>query len=285
MNCSEAIASAFRAACLAELQALKPGNVHIHAVGHGMTVADFEASAEAAAPHIAASGASVGRRIFSAVHATHLHAGQNTNLGIVLLCAPLAAATEAVSPNGDLRAALREVLATLTVDDAALCFKAIELAAPAGLGSAPEHDVHAPPTVTLLEAMHAAAHRDRIARHYATDFADIFEAGLTCARATAETGGNAALIAERVYWQFLTQIPDSHIARKFGSARAEEIRAQASALNVRLTCAVDEYAARALLLDLDAELKSAAINPGTTADLTVTTMFLYILGSKTAYSP
>ena len=33
----------------AELEALKPGNVHIHAGGHGMTVRDFLMSAEAAA--------------------------------------------------------------------------------------------------------------------------------------------------------------------------------------------------------------------------------------------
>lgn len=285
MNRPETIAAAFCAACLAELQALKPGNVHIHASGHGMTVADFEASAEAAAPYIAASGASVGRRIFSAVQATRACVGQNTNLGIVLLCAPLAAAAETVSPNGDLHAALGQVLTALTVDDAALCYKAIALAAPAGLGSAPEHDVHAPPTVTLLEAMRAAAHRDRIARQYATDFADIFGDRLSYAQKAAGVGADATTIAERVYWQFLTQIPDSHIARKYGSARAEEIRAQASDLDARLTCAADEDAARALLLRLDTELKAAAINPGTTADLTVATMFVYSLGNKTAYSP
>jgi triphosphoribosyl-dephospho-CoA synthase len=285
VNRSEAIAAAFRAACMAELRALKPGNVHIHASGHGMTVADFEASAEAAAPYIAASGVSVGGRIFSAVQATRARVRQNTNLGIVLLCAPLAAAAEMVPSNGDLRSALRDVLAALTVDDAALCFKAIELAAPAGLGSVPEHDVHASPTVTLLEAMRAAAHRDRIAHQYATDFADIFESGLSCAREAAEAGGDAASIAERVYWRFLTQIPDSHIARKYGLPRAEAVRAQASALDARLACAADEAAARALFLAFDAELKGAAINPGATADLTVTTMFVYSLGSKSAYLP
>ena len=30
-----------RDACLMELRALKPGNVHVHAPGHGMTVADL----------------------------------------------------------------------------------------------------------------------------------------------------------------------------------------------------------------------------------------------------
>ena len=56
------IAAAFLAACAAELAALKPGNVHVHAAGHGMTVEDF-AAAPAAAPAIAAAGAPVGERV------------------------------------------------------------------------------------------------------------------------------------------------------------------------------------------------------------------------------
>ena len=70
-----AIAAAFVAACRAELLALKPGNVHVHAAGHGMTVQDFERSAESAAPEIAASGRSVGERILAAVAATRAAVG------------------------------------------------------------------------------------------------------------------------------------------------------------------------------------------------------------------
>jgi triphosphoribosyl-dephospho-CoA synthase len=161
-----------------------------------------------------------------------------------------------------------------------MCFKAIELAAPAGLGSAAEHDVHAPPAVTLLEAMRAVRHRDRIACQYATDFTDILESGLSCARASAKTGADAAAIAERVYWRFLTQIPDSHIARKYGSDRAEEVRAQAAALDASLALIENAEERRVLLLAFDTELKMAAINPGTTADLTVATMFVHSLGNN-----
>ena len=64
------LGKAMRDACLRELRALKPGNVHIHAPGHGMTAADFETSAEAVAyvftlPHLA-----VGERILRAVEET-----------------------------------------------------------------------------------------------------------------------------------------------------------------------------------------------------------------------
>ena len=56
------IAAAYEASCLAELDALKPGNVHAFADGHRMAVADFAASARISAPHLAKAGAGLGAR-------------------------------------------------------------------------------------------------------------------------------------------------------------------------------------------------------------------------------
>ena len=55
-------ASAFAAACRDEVEAPKPGNVHVFADGHGMMVRDFLRSAEAAAPGVlhAASALAIG---------------------------------------------------------------------------------------------------------------------------------------------------------------------------------------------------------------------------------
>ncbi len=86
------IAAAFIDACVEELRAPKPGNVHIHAEGHRMTVADFVRSAEVSAPLLCRVGAPLGRRILDAAVATREAVGQNTNLGILLLCGPLAMA-------------------------------------------------------------------------------------------------------------------------------------------------------------------------------------------------
>jgi len=80
---SDIIAQSFREACLTELDALKPGNVHRHGDGHGMSAADFEKSAEAAAPVIGQAALSVGARIRLAVEATRGAVGHNTNLGII----------------------------------------------------------------------------------------------------------------------------------------------------------------------------------------------------------
>ena len=88
----------FRAACRAELEAPKPGNVHVFAAGHGMDGGRFRAQRRGRAPARSPSrGARVGARILGAVEATHAAVGMNTNLGIVLLCAPLAAAAESAA--------------------------------------------------------------------------------------------------------------------------------------------------------------------------------------------
>ena len=102
----------------------------------------------------------------------------NTNLGIVLLFAPLARAAVTRAGNESLRAALERVLAALDVADAAAAFEAIVAAQPGGLGDAAEHDVREPPRITLREAMAAAAGRDSIASEYASGYAIVFESGL-----------------------------------------------------------------------------------------------------------
>jgi triphosphoribosyl-dephospho-CoA synthase len=267
----EDVGAAFLAACSAELKALKPGNVHIHASGHGMETAQFEASAQAAAPMIAESHARVGDRILRGVTASLTAAGCNTNLGILLLAAPLAAAAQS-SGSGSLRDRLAAVLASLDADDAHAVFEAIRRANPGGLGATPEQDVAAAPTLGLLQAMALAADRDRIARAYATDFEEMFCFGLpTLQRVQCETD-DPSLAVTTLHMAYLAQAPDSHIARKFGTETAEAVRAEAEAMG-----GLWRPAARpgtfADLLAFDASLKARGLNPGTTADFVVGTLF------------
>lgn len=262
------VAAAIRAACRAELHALKPGNVHVHAEGHGMTVAQFEASAKAIAPVLAEPGLRVGERILKSVEATRAAVGCNTNLGIVLLAAPLAEAA-LLDSGGGLRSRLARVLAGLTVEDAERTFRAIRLAGPAGLGESDRHDVSKPATAGLREVMAEAAGRDRIARQYATDFEDVFDLGLPRLRAARARWDDESWAATGVYLDFLARFPDSHVARKFGAEAAEAVRRRAGPLADRLGAADRPEAMAAALLDFDRALKAEGLNPGTSADLTV----------------
>lgn len=265
-----ALRTAFETACARELTAIKPGNVHVFAEGHGMTVADFAASAHAAAPHIAARYSTVGRRIEAAACATFAAVGDNTNIGICLLCAPLAvAARDAPAPTSaeDLRARLARTLDTLTVDDAVHAYRAIRLMNPAGLGNAKEQDISTHPTLDLTAAMRLAADRDSIARQYATSYADVFERGLPILFAVGRQPANRddeRRAVSRLHMTYLTSFPDSHIARKFGHDAAVIVQREAAAVDA----GNDEA-----LLAFDASLKTRGLNPGTTADLVVATLF------------
>jgi triphosphoribosyl-dephospho-CoA synthase len=277
------IAGAYLAACQTELRALKPGNVHVHAAGHGMTVEQFLVSAEVTAPILARPGLTVGERIFQAVAATRAAVGCNTNLGIVLLAAPLAQA--ALTGTGPLRARLRRVLADLTVGDAERAFRAIALAAPAGLGRVEGSDVHAPATVTLLEAMRAARDRDRIARQYATAFADVFETGVPILRRAMGGGATCEEAAEILYLERLATIPDSHVIRKYGVETAERLRRRAAELREEARIGRAFKLTRTRLGELDRELKYNGVNPGTTADIVVGCLFSLWLTPQAETAP
>ena len=274
------IAAAFTAACLDELDAPKPGNVHRYAAGHRMTADDFVRSAEAAAGPLAQRGARVGTRVLTAVEATHAAVGSNTNLGIILLAAPLAAAAERGGP--DLPVSLAGVLAELDVEDATLAFRAIVRAAPGGLGHTERHDVFAPATVTLRQAMAEAADRDRIARQYVSDFNDVFMRGGPVLAATLTHAPDPRWAALAVYLAFLAAFPDSHVLRKHGAAVAEDTRRTAESFRARLDASERPEELLGDLLAWDSALKRDGINPGTSADLTVATLFAHRLNEHLA---
>jgi triphosphoribosyl-dephospho-CoA synthase len=267
---SRGIASAFIDACVEELSAPKPGNVHVHAAGHRMTVADFTRSALVSAPLLCCPGAPLGRRIQDAATATRDAVGQNTNLGILLLCGPLAMAAEQGRP-------VAAVIAGSDVEDARAVFAAIRIAQPAGLGSADRHDVRDPVTTTLSEAMAEAADRDSIARQWTNGFADILGAGITAYEAARARWPDPSWAALAVYLDFLTAMPDSHIQRKHGSAVAAAVRREAGRVRSALAACADPSALLPRLLAWDTALKADGINPGTSADMTVATAFAWRL--------
>jgi triphosphoribosyl-dephospho-CoA synthase len=82
-----------------------------------------------------------------------------------------------------------------------------------------------------------------------------------------------------VHLAYLSAVPDSHILRKHGAAVAEEIRTQAAALWERVDLAGKPVAD---LLAFDAALKERGINPGTSADFTVATLFWQALAEAGA---
>jgi triphosphoribosyl-dephospho-CoA synthase len=150
---------------------------------------------------------------------------------------------------------------------------AIALAAPAGLGEAPEHDVREPPTVTLRDAMASAAHRDRIAWNYDNGFSDVFRIGLPRYAQALARWRDPSWATAAVHFAVMGAFPDTHISREHGPAAAEAARQAAAALDHALMRADDPASLLPDILTLDRCLKAQGHNPGTSADLTVSTVF------------
>ena len=268
----------FLRACKLDVAVRKPGNVSLASPGHGMQAAMFIASAQAAAGPLFAPGARVGERIEAAVAATWAVAGCNTNLGILLLCAPIAKAVE-MRPDAQapaaLQAAIEAVLADLDVADAAAAYRAIARANPGGLGSAPSQDVQRPPSIDLRAAMALAAPRDSIARQYRDGFADLFTLGLTALGEGFSLRCKAApeVAVQRLYLRLLSHFADSHIVRKHGEAVAHIVMTAAQGWAERAAHGQTPQAG-AEFVAWDEALKLSRINPGTTADLTVATLLI-----------
>ena len=278
----------FLRACELDVAVRKPGNVSRASAGHGMQADMFIASAQAAAGPLFQPGARVGERIEAAVDASWAVAGCNTNLGILLLCAPIALAVErrpeASSPAA-LRAAIEDVLADLDPLDSQAAYRAIARARPGGLGSAPSEDVREPPTLDLRAAMTLAAHRDSVARQYRDGHADLFDIGLpalgaldkglSLAAPSASGLFDAATVAavQRLYLALLGRFADSHIVRIHGEAVAHIVMTAAQAWQA-LARGGRELDTDPGFAGWDASLKAQRINPGTTADLTVATLLV-----------
>jgi triphosphoribosyl-dephospho-CoA synthase len=270
------VAAAGQLACLLEVSAPKPGNVSPERHFHDTRYEDFLASAVAIGPALAEAGRQpLGRVIRRAVEDTLRWTRSNTNLGIVLLLAPLARA--ALAEGGPLRQRLSRVLAETTVDDAAEVYAAIRQARPGGLGESKAEDVAAAPTVPLKAAMALAAERDAIAREYVTDFALTFGTGVPALLAARRAGLPWTDAAVETYLSLLETVADTHIARKLGPAEAAAVSRRAR--EVRAAGGTQSDAGRKALTKLDVELRDPRNrrNPGTTADLTCAALFVVIL--------
>ncbi|MCH2181943.1 MAG: triphosphoribosyl-dephospho-CoA synthase [Mariniblastus sp.] len=253
-------------ACLLEVCAPKPGNVHRGADFEDLVFEDFVVSAELLGAVIdRESELTLGELILQVVRTTRQCVGTNTNLGLALLLCPLARCLRA----GDRQdsSGIARVLRDLGEGDSAAIYEAIRLAQPGGMRPVAVSDIDGPAPPDILEAMALAADRDLVARQYRDNYRTVFDE-VVPALLTGRLKFNnlrEAIVYAHVF--ILSRYGDSLIARKCG----EETSLQAQGLARLAVEAVEnggESYARALG-DLDFWLRSDGHrrNPGTTADL------------------
>jgi triphosphoribosyl-dephospho-CoA synthase len=272
---------AAQVACLLEASAPKPGNVSPGRHFADAHYEDFLASAAAIGGPLASAGThSIGHTVRLAIEATRRWTSSNTNLGIVLLWAPLARAAMLEPPIGaelPFRSTLRGVLESSTVDDARDVYAAIRFAGPGGLGQVDSQDVADEPTMTLLEVMQLAAGRDGIAREYVTAFETTFELGgpaLVRARRDRLNWDDAVV---ETFLSLLAAASDTHVVRRSGAAVAADVSQQAAC--ALAAGGVRSTAGRRAIEEMDSRLRDSrnTANPGTAADLTAAAIFVVLL--------
>jgi triphosphoribosyl-dephospho-CoA synthase len=271
------IAACVRLACELEVLSPKPGNVFPGREFSNASVSDFRKSADGIAPILAqAASRTLGETILLAVKATQAAVGHNTNLGIILLLAPLASVPQRMSlANG-----IGSILEATTVDDACLMYQAIREAAPNGLGEVSDQDLGDEPNCTLTDCMRLAAGHDRIAAQYANGFREVLECGQQWLKDSVVVAESSRL---RIAWlaiRMMSEWGDTLIARKCGQPMSDIVRDRASVVlsshwpqgairNGQDPLLEPEFA------DFDAFLRADGHrrNPGTTADLVAAALF------------
>lgn len=257
-------------ACVTEVLAPKAGNVHPGAAFDDVTCDDFIRSAHAIGPAMdAAQMTGVGTAVLAAVRATRAGTTTNTNLGMILLLAPLC-----VVPRYEpLTTGASRVLESLTLDDAARVYEAIALAKPGGLGSAERGDVTRADVLPLRQAMGLAAERDTVARQFVNGFHDVLHRIAPALVSAVARGLTLQQAVVQTHLLVMAQEPDSLIRRKCGEAIA--IEAAQRAKIVLDAGWPDGLASQRAFNELDTWLRADGHrrNPGTSADLVCAALF------------
>lgn len=263
-------------ACLLEATAPKVGNVHRGADFDNLAFADFVASAVAIGPAMeSAKTTGVGITILEAIKATRQLVDTNTNLGMVLLLAPLAA----IPRDEPLARGIGKVLRGLTPEDCRWVYESIRLAQPGGMGKVDDMDVAARPPSDLLVAMAAAADRDLVAQQYVTDFDLVLNKVAPWLNESATRWSLTDAIIH-THLRLLAEYPDSLIARKCGLEMAREASSYATAVLAAGSPGDDSYQEAAADLDFFLRSDGNRRNPGTTADLIAAGLFALLREGK-----
>ena len=267
-------------ACLLEVCAAKPGNVHRGADFEDLTLTDFAISAEIVGQSIDTRKSDcVGQLVHDIVHSTADIVKTNTNLGIALLLGPLAI----VANNEELdQKSVRKQLKMMDSEDSRLVYDAIQMAGPSGLGVSAEMDIQQEPPKDILSAMQFSSDQDLVARQYSNNFEQVFEEIVPMLVAGEAQFGRLTEAIIYAHVSMLARYGDSLILRKCGREVSDQAMHRAGHALTQLVEHVDRQHYYDAVSELDFWLRSDGHqrNPGTTADLIVAGLFVAMINEQ-----
>lgn len=219
----------------------------------------------------------LGELIRDSVLETDRWVENNTNLGIVMLLTPLSAAAGMSSDLESVPGNVDRIMRATTPQDAVNLYQAINIADAGGMGEQSELDVASEDSmqelieneVNMFQVLEMSASWDRLAYELTQGMPVTFKTGFPVFRniKTTQSINKATLQA---FLTILSQYPDTLIERKYGEAKAQEVSSTAKSILDEGGILTQE--GRDKLYQFDSELVRRGLNPGTTADLTASSI-------------
>ncbi len=263
--------------CNQELSVLKPGNLNTESNLSGMRKEKFQRAAKISSDILIKKKNSLGESIYLACENCIKELGENYNLGIILLCAPI---IKVATENNfirieEFRKKLKKTLCSIDNKDSELIIEAIKISRPAGLNNFDlKGDIlkNSTKNTSFYNLAKISQHYDRISRCYACNYKEIFEIALPYYKFQKRIFSEKISI-EKLFIKLMSNDFDSHILRKFGVNIARSVCFKSKFVNNIINNNSQKYF-NFYLKKFDRYLKLLKINPGTCADLTVTTLLM-----------
>lgn len=264
----------YHLSCYEELKVNKPGNLSVNSPILGMSYKKFLRAAEISGEIILNRKYEINHAIYSAVKKCMNQFNSNYNLGIILLTTPiLRSVSKKYNSQRVIKKNLNAQLKLIMHCKTNLILKAIKIALPGGIKKYKgEGDVmKETKNFNIKKIMLKSSKSDRISRAYTSSYREIFDFGLVFFK-KSQKKFSFKFSLQRLFIYYMSIDFDSHIMRKFGKFTAMQLKNKAKSLLKKLD--KENSLTKRLLINFDKYLKSMHLNPGTCADLTVTTLLI-----------
>jgi len=224
----------------------------------------------------------LGKLIKDAVLETNKWIANNTNLGIVMLLTPISAAAGMSSNMDELRNNVENIMKKTTPQDAVELYDAINIADAGGMGKQENFDVTSQEAknklieenVSMYDVLNISSKWDLLAFELTHKMPVTFELGFpTFLDVKAKYGINRATV--QTFLTILSNYPDTLISRKYDDDVAREVSQDAK--NILKKGGILTDTGLKMLELFDQKLISSQLNPGTTADLTASSIMVGLL--------
>ncbi len=267
---SEILKKIYIQCCCDELKTYKPGNHSSISKILGMSELKFRYAAKISANYLTDKNLSLGESIYLAAKNCKIELNSNYNLGIIILCAPIIKVI--MNKPSCFKNNLKVLLDSISKKDGQLILESIKFVKPAGIsnytGKGNINDETK--NLSFSEIMKVGSKWDRISKCYSNNYDEVINYGLPIFESLKEKIPQQTAI-EFLYLNYLSKSPDSHIQRKHGFEKAQIVMNKSLKTIKRMKIFKEN---QDLLRKLDFYLKKYHLNPGTCADLTVTTLLI-----------